>query len=178
MTAQRSSQARSAKRGTQLPVGGRPGKEETSARDRSARLEAGRRAVPGGPAARAAALTAAWGPTAARILLGLVLVWFGYHELVRPALWTGYVPLVHPQSAFAIVLVLGHGWLLLMLAVALGAGIMPRAAAAVAAVLLLEIVISLTVTAGLSDLTLRDVGVLGLAIMLTGPSEQRLTLTR
>ncbi len=43
--------------------------------------------------------------------------------------------------------------------------------------LLLEIVLPLTVTAGLSDLTLRDVGFLGLAFMLTGPSRQRLTLT-
>ena len=43
--------------------------------------------------------------------------------------------------------------------------------------LLLEIVLSLTVTAGLCDLTLRDVGLLGLAFMLTGPSRQRLTLT-
>jgi uncharacterized membrane protein YphA (DoxX/SURF4 family) len=141
-------------------------------------LVPGHQDVTGSLPERAAALTAAWGPTAARILLGLVLGWFGYHELVQPALWTGYVPLIHPQSAFAIVLVLAHGWLLLMLAVAVVAGIMPRAAASVAAVLLLEIVISLTVTAGLSDLTFRDVGVLGLAIILTGRSEQRLTLTR
>ena len=49
---------------------------------------------------------------------------------------------------------------------------------AAAAVLMLEIVISLTVTAGLSDLTLRDVGVLGLAVCLTGISSQRLTLRR
>lgn len=106
-----------------------------------------------------------------------MLGWFGYHELVQPPLWAGYVPLVHTSSALAMVLVLGHGWRLLMLAVALGAGIMARAAAAVAAVLL-QIVITLTITAGLSDLTLREVGVLGLAIMLTGPSQQRLALTR
>ena len=61
---------------------------------------------------------------------------------------------------------------------ALIAGIAPRAAAAAAAVLLLEIVISLTVTGGLSDLTLRDVGVLGLAVCLTGRHAQRLVLTR
>jgi uncharacterized membrane protein YphA (DoxX/SURF4 family) len=132
----------------------------------------------GGLIARASALSAGWGPTAARILLGLVLAWFGYHELVQPALWTGYVPLVHAQSALAIVLVLAHGWLLLMLAVALVAGIMPRVAAAATTVLLAEIVVSLTVTGGLSDLTLRDMGVLGLAIGLTSASEQRLTLTR
>ena len=117
-----------------------------------------------------------WAPTAGRLLLGLVLAWFGNHELVRPALWTGYVPWVHSASSAAIVLVLAHGWVLLVLAVALIAGIMTRAAAAAAALLLAEIVLWLTITAGLSDLTLRDVGVLGLALCLCGATRQRLAL--
>jgi uncharacterized membrane protein YphA (DoxX/SURF4 family) len=112
------------------------------------------------------------------VLLGLVLAWFGYHELVTPSLWTGYVPVVSAASSFAVLLVLAHGWLLLMLAVAMIAGIAPRIVAAAAAVLLLEIVISLTVTGGLSDLTLRDVGVLGLAVALTGRHPHRLLLNR
>jgi uncharacterized membrane protein YphA (DoxX/SURF4 family) len=67
---------------------------------------------------------------------------------------------------------------LLMLAVALAAGIATRLAALLAAVVLLEIIISLTVTAGLSDLTMRDIGVFGLAVCLTGVSSQRLALRR
>ena len=129
-------------------------------------------------AGTASRLAAEWTPTIARVLLGLVLAWFGYHELVQPSLWTGYVPAVSATSALAVLLVLAHGWLLLVLAVAAIAGIMTRAVALVAGVLLLEIVISLTVTAGLSDLTLRDVGVLGLAVSLTGPARQRLVLSR
>ena len=128
------------------------------------------------PAEQAGRLAGEWAPTVARVLLGLVLAWFGYHELVQPSLWTGYVPVVPASSGAAVVLVLAHGWLLLVLAVALIAGIGTRAAAAVAAVLLLEIVAGLTVTGGLSDLTLRDVGVLGLAICLTGHTRQRLVL--
>jgi hypothetical protein len=62
--------------------------------------------------------------------------------------------------------------------VALMIGIAPRAAAGVAAVLVLEIVISLAVNGGLSDLILRDVGVLGLAICLTGIRQHRLVLSR
>jgi uncharacterized membrane protein YphA (DoxX/SURF4 family) len=182
VTAQRSSSPRSAKRGRREPAGrrpaSRPARGESRTRDHGAGPVAGQQAALASLAARSAAVTAAWAPTAGRILLGLVLGWFGYHELVRPALWTGYVPLVHAPSAVAILLVLAHGWLLLMLAVALVAGIMSRAAAAVAAVLLLEVVVSLTVTGGLSDLTLRDVGVLGLAIVLAGPTQQRLTLGR
>ena len=95
-------------------------------------------------AVRAGQVAGEWAPAVARILLGLVLAWFGYHELVQPSLWTGYVPLVPAASGVAVLLVLAHGWLLLILAVALIAGIAPRAAAAAAAVLLLEIVIWLT----------------------------------
>jgi uncharacterized membrane protein YphA (DoxX/SURF4 family) len=150
----------------------------TRARSRPAASPPPARSGLAGQTGRVSALVADWGPTLARILLGLVLAWFGYHELVQPALWTGYLPVVAPRSTAAIVLVLAHGWILLMLAVALVAGLMARLAAALAAVLVLEIVITLTVTGGLTDLTMRDVGVLGLAVALTGRSEQRLMLTR
>lgn len=121
-------------------------------------------------------VTVGWTPTVGRVLLGLVLAWFGYHELVQPALWTGYTPGVGATSTAAVILVLAHGWLLLVLAVALVAGIWVRAAAGATAVLLAEIIVWLTATAGLSDLTLRDVGVLGLALCLTGRTEQRFVL--
>lgn len=126
---------------------------------------------------RPARLLAEWGPTAARVLLGLVLAWFGYHELIQPALWTGYVPVVSATSTVAILAVLAHGWLLLLLAAALIAGVAIRAAGGIAALLLLEIVIALTVSGGLSDLTMRDVGVLGLAVVVASGARQRLALT-
>ena len=87
-------------------------------------------------------ITADWAPTAGRILLGFVFAWFGYHELLQPGQWTQYVPVVSESSSLAIILVLAHGWLLLVLAAALVAGIAPRTAAALASVLMLEIVIS------------------------------------
>lgn len=121
-------------------------------------------------------ITVGWGPTAGRVLLGLVMAWFGYHELVQPAVWTGYVPGVGATSTAAVILVLAHGWVLLVLAIALIAGIWVRATAGATAVLLAEIIIWLTATVGLSDLTLRDVGVLGLALCLTGRTEQRFIL--
>jgi uncharacterized membrane protein YphA (DoxX/SURF4 family) len=124
---------------------------------------------------RAAALAAEWAPAAGRILLGVVFAWFGYHELLQPGQWTQYVPVIPESSSLAIILVLVHGWVLLVLAAALVAGIAPRAAAAIASVLMLEIVIALVAT-GLSDTALRDVGVLGLAVGLTGVKHQRLVL--
>ena len=120
-------------------------------------------------------ISAEWAPTAGRILLGAVFFWFGYHELVQPGHWTQYVPVVSESSSLAVVLVLAHGWVLFVIAAALVAGIAPRAAAAIASVLLLEIVISLAVT-GVSDTALRDLGVLGLAVCLTGCKNQRLVL--
>jgi hypothetical protein len=128
-----------------------------------------------GAAGRAGDIAAEWAPTAGRLLLGLVLAWFGYHELLLPGEWTGYVPVINETSNLAIVAVLAHGWVLLVLAVALVAGIAPRASAAIASLLMLEIVISLSVQ-GLSDTSMRDVGVLGLALCLTGCRTQRLVL--
>jgi uncharacterized membrane protein YphA (DoxX/SURF4 family) len=120
-------------------------------------------------------VTAEWAPTAGRILLGLVMLWFGYHELLLPGEWTGYVPVISESSSLAIILVLAHGWVLLVLSAALLAGVAPRAAAAIASLLMLEIVIALAAI-GLSDTALRDVGVLGLAVCLTGCKNQRLVL--
>ena len=128
-----------------------------------------------GQAERAGDLIAEWAPVAGRVLLGLVLAWFGYHELTSPGQWTGYVPVINEASQLAIVAVLVHGWVLFLLAVALIAGIAPRTSAAIASILLLEIVISLSVS-GLSDTSMRDVGVLGLAVVLTGCRNQRLVL--
>jgi uncharacterized membrane protein YphA (DoxX/SURF4 family) len=128
-----------------------------------------------GAAERAGAIAAEWAPTVGRVLLGLVLAWFGYHELMLPGEWTGYVPVINETSNLAIIAVLVHGWILFVLAVALVAGIAPRVSAAIASVLMLEIVISLSVS-GLSDTSMRDVGVLGLAICLTGCRTHRLTL--
>jgi uncharacterized membrane protein YphA (DoxX/SURF4 family) len=124
---------------------------------------------------QASAIAAEWAPTAGRILLGVVFFWFGYHELVQPAGWTQYVPVVSESSSLAVILVLAHGWVLFVLAAALVAGIAPRVAAAVASVAMLEIVISLAVT-GVDATALRDVGVLGLAVCLTGCKNQRLVL--
>ena len=123
----------------------------------------------------AGAIAAEWAPTAGRILLGVVFAWFGYHELVQPDGWTQYVPFVSESSSLAVFLVLMHGWVLLVTGAALIAGIAPRAAAAVASVLMLEIVIAVAVT-GQSPTALRDVGVLGLAVCLTGVRHQRLVL--
>jgi hypothetical protein len=84
--------------------------------------------------------------------------------------------MLSPTSSAAEVLVLIHGWALLVLPAATVAGVAPRVAAAVAALLLLEIVVSLAVSHGFSDLVLRVVGVLGLWLSVVGQRVHRLQL--
>ncbi|HUY10003.1 MAG TPA: hypothetical protein VMW80_11275 [Candidatus Dormibacteraeota bacterium] len=117
-----------------------------------------------------------WSPTVARLALGLVLLWFGMHELLQPSLWTGYVPVISATSEFALILVLIHGWVLVMAGAALVLGIAPRLAAALSALMLLEIVLSLSITAGVSDIVARDVGVFGLAVAVFANDQSRLVL--
>lgn len=118
----------------------------------------------------------AWAPTVARLVLGLVLLWFGLHELLQPSLWTGYVPVISATSKFALLMVLLHGWVLVLTGAALLLGIAPRLAGALSALLLLEIVLSLSVTGGVSDLVARDLGVFGLALAVFASDRQRLVL--
>jgi len=120
----------------------------------------------------------AYAPVIGRVMLGLVFAWFGYHELVQPRLWTGYVPMVSTTSTLALAVVLAHGWVLLVVAAALVIGIAPRLAAGIGVLVMLEVVLSLVAAHGLSDISIRDVGVLGLALALVGQHHQRLTLTR
>ncbi|HUY61309.1 MAG TPA: hypothetical protein VMW49_05485 [Candidatus Dormibacteraeota bacterium] len=124
-----------------------------------------------------AATLEAWAPLAARWLLAAVLLWFGFQELWSPRMWTGYVPVLSPTSGLAVGLVLAHGAVLSLLAVALLAGIAPRTAAAAGAVMLLEVVLTLTVGHGLNDIAMRDLGVLGLAVAVAGTPQRRLVLT-
>jgi uncharacterized membrane protein YphA (DoxX/SURF4 family) len=153
------------------PAGGDSGGSGAAVPPRAGERDRGWRAL----AERAGEVLAPWAPTAGRMLLGLVFVWFGWHEVVSPGLWTQYVPVLSESSRPATVLVAVHGWVLLVLAAALLLGVAPRVSAVIASLLLLEIVISLLVT-GFSDTAMRDVGVLGLAVVLTGCQHQRLVM--
>src|SRR5260370_40740217 len=85
-----------------------PDKARSSARRPAAAARQARPAALPGLAEQAGQLASDWAPTAGRVLLGLVLAWFGYHELVPPSLWTGYVPLGSTSSARAVPLGPAH----------------------------------------------------------------------
>ncbi len=121
---------------------------------------------------------AVWTPTVARMVLGLVLAWFGYHEFASPARWTGYVPVVSATSHLAEILVLVHGWFLLVLATALITGVAPRLAAALSSLFVLEIVLSVIASGGFSAAVLMGTGMFCLAVAVAGAQGQRLLLRR
>jgi len=156
-------------------------------RNRAHRLAAQPGAAPANPRPRELVYPAganpvesirAWAPTAARVSLGLVLLWFGMHELIQPSQWTGYVPVISQTSHLALALVLMHGWLLSVLGVALMLGVAAQLAAAVSALMLLEIVVALSFTGGVSDIVARDLGVFGLAVAVFSSDGQKLVLRR
>jgi hypothetical protein len=147
-----------------------------AARDASPVPTSSARSATLGGSAAVVQVARAWAPTAARLALGLVLLWFGLHELLQPSLWTGYVPVISQTSHLALAMVLFHGWLLSVLAAALILGVAPQLSAGVSALLLLEIVLSLSLTGGLSDIVVRDVGVFGLAVAVFASDPQKLVL--
>lgn len=119
-----------------------------------------------------------WAMTCARIVLGLVCLWFGTNELIQPHLWTGYVPIIPTTGILAVILVLVHGGALFVFGIALVLGIVPRIVALFVALLLLEIVLTLSIGHGVNDIAVRDLGIFGLAVAIAGSTRQRLLLTR
>ncbi|HVB09660.1 MAG TPA: hypothetical protein VNM16_04765 [Bacillota bacterium] len=104
-----------------------------------------------------------------RLGLGVVFGGFGIWELTAPSEWAGYVPPFIGAHIPAVPLVLAHGWVLLLLGAALVIDFMPEVAVWVAVAMMGEIVTGLLVTSGFSDILLRDLGLLALALALALP---------
>jgi hypothetical protein len=108
-----------------------------------------------------------------RLGLAAVLGGFGVWELVAPAEWSGYVPHLLAAHLPTVPLVLAHGWLLLMVGMALLIDFLPGVAVWVAVGVMGEVVVGLLVTSGFSDILLRDLGLLALALVTALGSSRR-----
>lgn len=108
-----------------------------------------------------------WAPATARMLAAVVLVTFGYQELLHPLLWTMYVPLLSPRSSVAEALVLAHGAVILVGGIALAFAVAPRFWALVSAVAMLGVLVGLA-PEGYNGIFARDLGVLGLCLAIMG----------
>ncbi len=96
---------------------------------------------------------------------GLVLGCFGVWELTAPGQWTDYVPQIPGAHLQAIPLVVAHGWVLFMLAVAAWINFRPAVTAWLAVAVLAEVVAALVWGSGITSTLIRDVGLLALALV-------------
>jgi hypothetical protein len=102
-----------------------------------------------------------------RLALGFTLGWFGVQELHNPRDWAVFVPhfIVHRYPGQVEHLVLLHGFLLLLAACAIGLGVCYLLGSLLAVGLFSEVVLGLWIDGGgISDLLIRDIGLLGLGI--------------
>jgi hypothetical protein len=97
--------------------------------------------------------------------LGFVLGWFGIQELRNPADWAVFVPsFVADHSPVALNdLIVLHGYLLIVSAAAVLLGLLYVPGCLLAMGLLSEVILGLWLDSGVSDLVIRDVGLLALA---------------
>ncbi|TMB98873.1 MAG: hypothetical protein E6J42_04990 [Chloroflexi bacterium] len=100
--------------------------------------------------------------------ISFVLAWFGLQELRDPSSWAVFVPsFVADLSPLAIdSLILFHGFLLVLAAALILTGILYSAGCILAAGLLSEIVFGLWLDGGLTDLVVRDIGLLTVTVAL------------
>ncbi len=103
-----------------------------------------------------------------RLGLGFVLTWFGIQELRDPASWAIFVPgFISDHSPVAVEdLLLLHGFLLVLAAALIVAGIFYLPGCLLAVGLLVEIVFGLWLDNGMSDLVVRDIGLLAVGAAL------------
>jgi hypothetical protein len=103
-----------------------------------------------------------------RLGLGFVMAWFGAHELHSPGEWTVFVPkFVAGISPIGVNdLIVLHGFFLVLAAAAVLLGVFYVAGSVLAIGLMAEIVFGLWYDGGVSDLVIRDIGLLGLAVAL------------
>ncbi len=101
----------------------------------------------------------------ARLTTGLILGCFGFWELTGPSQWTGYVPQFLANIASPLLLVVLHGWILFLLGAAALIDFAPVVTAWSAVVVVAEVAGGLALTSGFTEILVRDVGLLALALV-------------
>ena len=99
--------------------------------------------------------------------LALVAIWFGAHEILQPTQWTVFVPAFVNHYIKADLAVMIHGAILIICSIGLVIDRNRRIASGILTILFLEIVFNLVTTSGFSDIAVRDIGLLGMALANT-----------
>ena len=98
--------------------------------------------------------------------LGFVIIWFGFQEVFSPQDWITFLPPFLGDGSFANNLVVFHGIILTVSALLLFFNIYRKIVAIILTFIFLEIIITLIAQTGLSDIAVRDIGLLGMIICL------------
>ncbi len=109
---------------------------------------------------------------------GLILGCFGFWELTGPSQWTGYVPRFLGHAASPVLLVLLHGWILFLLGAAALIDFAPAVTSWTAVAVMAEVVGGLLLTSGFTEILVRDVGLLALALVWALDSAPRVAPAR
>lgn len=100
-----------------------------------------------------------------RFGLAFCFLSIGIWEAVRPSYWFGYVPSAAMTAGFDLSLMVRlHGVFLCLIGAAVLTGFRLRLASGLATLMLLGITVSLAVESGFSEIFLRDVAILALAV--------------
>ena len=94
-----------------------------------------------------------------------VMLSFGIWELINPGYWAGFVPsFLSPLNILLLVRI--HGAVLTILGLWFLSGKKIKLASIIGAIILVDIVISILISGGFSDLLVRDIAILLLIIAL------------
>ena len=100
------------------------------------------------------------------LALGFVVVWFGVNEILTPADWTVFAPTFLGTGNLVIYAVMAHGIILSICGILLAINLYRKFAGIILSLMFLEIVTGLIISSGLSDIAVRDIGLLGVAIAI------------
>ena len=114
-----------------------------------------------------------------RMALSVVFIIFGLWEIINPQYWQGFVPgFVRSMVSNLHPLVQIHGAVLLIVGLMILLGFYMRIASIIAGLMLLEITVSLILESGFSDLFVRDLALLILAVALYFDSTRHLSINK
>lgn len=107
-------------------------------------------------------------PFVMRLSLAFVFAWFGISEILNPVYWSGYVPpLVEKFLPFGVNLFVQlHGLVLFLLALSFVFKFYVRYTGFLALGVLFSIIVGLIMISGFSEIVVRDIGLLGLALSI------------
>jgi hypothetical protein len=98
--------------------------------------------------------------------LAFVVIWFGINEILSPSDWVVFAPAFLGTENLAIYAVIAHGILLSICGLLLIFNVYRKLAGIILSLLFIEIIVDLLISSGLSDITVRDIGLLGASIAI------------